>query len=80
MHDEDPSDEDVDRFGDDSGFCPDCGREVWDEAWQCPHCGAVIEGRILRDPPNTAGSRISAKSVLALIATIIVILILSQIR
>lgn len=80
MHDEDPSAEDVDRFGDDSGYCPDCGQEVWDEAWQCPHCGEVIEGRILRDPPSGAASRISAKSVVVLIAAIILILILSQIR
>lgn len=79
MHDEDPSDDDVDRFGGDTGWCPDCGREVWDEAWQCPHCGAVVEGRILRDPPDAVGSRISAKSVVVLVVLIIVILLLTQI-
>lgn len=79
MHDEDPSDEDVDRFGDDTGWCPDCGREVWDEAWQCPHCGAVIEGRIRRDRLDAVGRRISAKSVVVLVVTIIVILLMMQV-
>ncbi len=51
--DESPSDEDIDRFGDDAkqtGFCPECGKEVWDDAPQCPACGGWIEGRVLRKP------------------------------
>ena len=30
MIDEDPSDEDLDRFAGEIGYCPDCGEEVWD--------------------------------------------------
>ncbi len=44
--DEGPSDEDLDRFGEDSptadARCPDCGTAVWSGADICPKCYAFI--------------------------------------
>ena len=80
MIDEDPSDEDLDRFSAETGYCPDCGREVWDEAWECPHCGEVIEGRVSRDRQGAVGRSLSARSVVVLVAMIVVILVLIQLR
>lgn len=46
--DEGPSDEDIDRFGDDSptldARCPDCGARVWSEADVCPKCFSYLGG------------------------------------
>jgi hypothetical protein len=46
--DEGPSDEDLDRFGEDSPVadarCPDCGADVWSEADVCPKCYAFLDG------------------------------------
>lgn len=80
MHDEDPTDEDVDRFSAQTGFCPDCGKEIWDEAWQCPHCGSVVEDRIRREGGSPASSLLSARAVIVVIAALIGILILMQFR
>ena len=41
MLDESPREEDIERFSsDETGFCPTCGMEVWDDSEQCPSCGA----------------------------------------
>ena len=81
MTDEDPTDDDVDRFSGQTGFCPDCGLEIWDEAWQCPHCGEVVENRIRREGGSDPASRqISSRAILLVIAALVVILILMQIR
>ena len=42
--DEDPSSEDLDRFGSETATCPSCDQEVWDEAPQCPSCGCWLAG------------------------------------
>ena len=44
MRDEGPSSEDLDRFGDDTAHCPECGAEIWDQAEVCPKCRAYIGG------------------------------------
>ena len=81
MTDDEPTDEDVDRFSGQTGFCPDCGEEIWDEAWQCPHCGEVVEDRIRRERGTSPASRkVSARSIVLVIAILVVILILMQIR
>lgn len=43
---EEPSDEDIEAFGDDADTdvveCPHCGREVYDDADRCGHCGMNV--------------------------------------
>ena len=46
MRDEGPSPEDLERFGGDTGRCPSCGEEVWDQADVCPSCGNYLGGRV----------------------------------
>ena len=62
--DEFPSDEDIERFGDPTRTCPECKKEVFDDAAVCYHCGHAFER-------TTAGSTQSPKWV---IATAIVII------
>ncbi len=74
MLDEQPSSEDLDRFGDDAdqtGWCPDCGAEVWDEAEFCPECGAQIGGRVLRRPP--AATEFHKKMMLLITIAVLVV-------
>ncbi|MHC5025517.1 MAG: hypothetical protein ACYTGR_01985 [Planctomycetota bacterium] len=54
MIDEGPSADDIDRFGGDTGYCPHCGEEVWDQAPQCPSCGTWIEGGVGGQRPDEA--------------------------
>ncbi len=54
MIDEDPSREDIERFGGESAWCPECGQEVWDLAEFCPACGAQVGSRTLSRPPVEA--------------------------
>ena len=75
MRDEGPSQEDIDRFEHETGFCPDCGSEVWDEAYACPECGEVIEGRIARIKPDPAGSRIGFRTTVVLVAVLVLVLL-----
>ncbi|MHC5023562.1 MAG: zinc ribbon domain-containing protein [Planctomycetota bacterium] len=51
MIDEGPSSEDIERFGDDTAYCPACGAEIWDQAPICPECGEAIGGQTLSRPP-----------------------------
>lgn len=55
MRDDGPSSEDLDRFGDDTAFCPDCGAEIWDQAEICPKCHAYIAGNTSSRPPIERG-------------------------
>ena len=53
-HDEGPSEDDIERFGDDSPVadarCPDCGATVWSEADVCPKCYSYLAGSALAAP------------------------------
>jgi hypothetical protein len=40
--DEGPSDEDLERFGDETVRCRHCGAEVYDEAEWCHRCGGAL--------------------------------------
>jgi uncharacterized membrane protein YvbJ len=40
----------LDRFGGDTGYCPACGAEIWDQAEACPECGEYIDGARSRPP------------------------------
>jgi len=49
--DEGPSEQDRARFADAAGYCPSCGREVYDDADLCPGCGSWITGEVASEPP-----------------------------
>jgi predicted amidophosphoribosyltransferase len=51
MIDEGPSAEDIARFSDTEGYCPDCGEQVYDNAQVCPVCRSEIDGRVLWEQP-----------------------------
>lgn len=51
MINEGPSAQDIERFSDDTGRCPNCGAEVWDQAEFCPECGDQIGSDISRRSP-----------------------------
>ena len=81
MSDDEPTDEDVDRFSGETGFCPDCGEEIWDEAWQCSHCGSVVEDRIRRQRASDPASRhVSSRAIVLVVAGLLFLLLLLQIR
>jgi hypothetical protein len=56
MIDEGPSQTDIDRFsGNETGFCPECGEEVWDDTPQCKECGTwLYDGAASRHPVDAA--------------------------
>jgi hypothetical protein len=35
----------------DTGYCPECGAEVWDQVEVCPKCSSIIGGDVLHRPP-----------------------------
>ena len=44
MYDEGPSQDDADRFSShDTGYCPHCGEEIWDDATKCTECGTWLQ-------------------------------------
>lgn len=49
--DEGPTDEDVERFSGQGGYCPECGHSVYDDADICPACGAWITGEVSGTQP-----------------------------
>jgi len=53
---EGPSEEDLERFSrEDTGYCPECGEEVWDDAPQCKACGEwLYDGASSRHPVDDA--------------------------
>lgn len=51
MIDEGPSSEDIARFSDETGHCPFCGAEIWDQADVCPQCRNYIGGDTLSRHP-----------------------------
>lgn len=41
--DEGPSAEDLERFGNPTRECPECGKDVFDDSAVCYHCGHAFE-------------------------------------
>jgi len=57
MHDEGPSEDDLKRFGGDSGYCQNCGEEIWDDVEVCPKCGQHVAGQVSSREPIEQGCR-----------------------
>lgn len=55
--DEGPSEDDLKRFDGDSGYCPECGEEIWDSAEVCPSCGQYVGGKVSTREPIEQGCR-----------------------
>lgn len=49
--DEDPSDEDLERFGGVTVSCPKCGSELYDDASLCWKCGHALANPVRTRPP-----------------------------
>lgn len=72
MYDEGPSEEDLRRFGDDqSGYCPECGAEIWDDAPACPSCGTWIEGNTRSRTPEEREERARFTRVIVVLLAIL---------
>ena len=61
MIDEDPSDEDIERFDRETAFCPDCGEEVWEQT-------------LTRQPIERWVSRRAMMLIIAVLAVIFIVL------
>lgn len=76
--DEGPSLDDLNRFGSDEGYCPECGNEIWDQAQACPSCGTYLAGHTSSRPPIEADWRrrwIVLVAIIAMLAFLFVVLL-----
>jgi len=48
--DDDPLDEDIERFDEGDSYCPHCGAEVWEDVAVCPMCRKAISMPSVRPP------------------------------
>jgi|TARA_B100000959_G_scaffold283736_1_gene353407 hypothetical protein len=70
-HNEGPSQEDIERFSThETGYCPHCGEEIWDDIQQCPSCNTWLQGGTVHQNPI---HRAFKQKALALIILIILI-------
>lgn len=69
-HDEGPSADDLERFGGVTHTCPNCGKEVFDDAETCYHCGEAMMARRSGGPPLW----VAVTSVVLLVAFMIFLL------
>lgn len=67
--DENPSMEDIERFSDVTRTCPECRKEVFDDAAVCYHCGHAFER-------TTAGSTRSKGWVVAVVIVLVGVMVL----
>ncbi len=52
--DEGPSEEDIERFSkNETGYCPNCGEEIWDDANRCHACNEWFHTAPLHQDPIT---------------------------
>ncbi len=73
-----PGTEDLLRFGGETAYCPECGREVWDQAEVCPACGAYLAGATTPRPPRRQAFRqrlLILAALLALVALILAVIL-----
>lgn len=71
--DEGPSAEDLERFSNVTRRCPECGKDVFDDAAVCYHCGNAFER-------TTAGSGKSKTWIIVTIALIVGVFVLGAVR
>ena len=57
LDDEGPSPEDLERFSDETGYCPSCGEEIWDLVDFCPKCHEPLPDGPASRPPVEADLR-----------------------
>ena len=67
--DEGPSDDDIERFGDVTRTCPECRKQVFDDAAVCYHCGHAFE--------EPEGGRGRGKWVMITIVVLIVVFVVA---
>jgi uncharacterized membrane protein YvbJ len=72
MVDEGPSAEDIERFGDETGHCPECGAEIWDDIAACPACGAWIAGGTRSRPPQDLALREQRRRQIAILLAVVI--------
>lgn len=73
MIDEGPSQEDIERFGDDTARCPACGAEVWHDAGVCPEC---LEPMVDGPSARTGAAWWRQRRFIAVIVVIMILLLL----
>lgn len=72
--DDGPSAADIERFGDVTRRCPECGKDVFDESAICYHCGHAFErGQV-------AGSGRSRLWVVATVVVLVGIFVFAALR
>ena len=64
-------DEGEDADQSDTGYCPDCGAEIYDAADVCPKCFTWINGETVRHPKARRRERIRGIVVWILIGTML---------
>lgn len=77
-HDDAPLEEDLERFGDESGYCPHCGGDVWDQADFCPNCGEYMHRGPVAKPIQERRKRnilLTAIVIVALVSFVLVYVI-----
>ncbi len=67
--DENPSEDDIQRFGDITRVCPECKKEVFDDAAVCYHCGHAFERTMAG---SSRGPKWMIVTILVLIAAFVV--------
>lgn len=67
--DENPSADDIERFGDVTRTCPECKKEVFDDAAVCYHCGHAFERTA---PGSSRGPMWIIITILVLIAAFVI--------
>lgn len=70
--DENPSPEDIERFGDVTRTCPECRKDVFDDAAVCYHCGHAFER-------TAAGSGRSKGWVVAVVIVLVGVMVLGAV-
>ena len=71
--DEGPTPDDLERFGGVTRPCPSCGKDVYDDAMMCAHCGASME----EDRLSRGGKGKGIMFVLVVLSLVLLMLFLS---